>query len=81
MAPNTAKKGLKLLVLQAAAGLAFLGAGCFSAGLLWSEESVFVAILLFLASAIGAAGSLFFFFLCLRQISPQPKGPYIGTLP
>jgi apolipoprotein N-acyltransferase len=81
--PNKPKKGLKLLrlALYAGAGLVFFGAGAFSAGLLWREESVLVAILLFLATAAGAAGSLFFFFLCLRQISPKPKDPFIATLP
>jgi hypothetical protein len=81
MPANAPKRDFRLLVLYAGASLVFLGAGSFSAGLLWREENVLMAILLFLATAMGAAGSLFFFFLCLRQISSKPKRPYIPTLP
>jgi hypothetical protein len=64
MPPDMPKKDLKLLrlILYAGASLAFLGAGTFSVGLLWREERIFIAILLFLTTVAGAAGSLFFFF-------------------
>jgi len=83
MLPSTPKKVRKVLqiVLHAGASLVFLGIGSVAAGLLFSEESVFKAILLFLVALGGALGSIFFFFRCLRQISAKPKGPFIPTLP
>jgi len=83
MLPSTPKKVRKVLqiVLHAGASLVFLGIGSVAAGLLFSEESVFKAMLLFLVALGGALGSIFFFFRCLRRISAKPKGPFIPTLP
>ena len=60
---NAPKKDLHILrlIIYACASLAFMGAGAFSAGVLWGEESISTAILLFLATTIGAVGSFFFF--------------------
>ena len=83
MLPSTPKKVRKVLriVLHAGASLIFLGIGSVSAGLLYTEESIPRAILLFLVAFGGALGSIFFFFRCLRHISSKPKGPFIPTLP
>ena len=63
MLPSTPKKVRKVLqiVLHAGASLVFLGIGSVAAGLLFSEESVFKAMLLFLVALGGALGSIFFF--------------------
>jgi hypothetical protein len=83
MLPSTSKKVRKVLriVLHAGASLISLGTGSVAAGLLYNEESIPKAILLFLVALVGALGSIFFFFRCLRHISSKPKGPFIATLP
>jgi hypothetical protein len=83
MLPSTPKNVRKVLriVLHAIASIVFLGVGSVATGLLYSEESIPKAILLFLVALGGALGSIFFFFRCLRQISSKPKGPIIATLP
>jgi hypothetical protein len=83
MLPSAPKKVRKVLriVLNAGASLVSLGIGSVAVGLLYSEESIPKAILLFLFALAGALGSIFFFFRCLRHISSKPKGPFIPTLP
>jgi hypothetical protein len=83
MPPNAPEKDKRFLriLFCAACSLFFLGAGTLAAGLLFREENVARAIFLFVAALLGALGSLFFFILCLRALSPKPKDPFIPTLP
>jgi hypothetical protein len=68
------------LIFWAFLSIAFLGGGTFAAGLLYAQENDTKAIFLFVAALVGAGGCIFFFYCFLRQLSPQPKGPYISRL-
>jgi hypothetical protein len=59
---------------------AFLAGGCLASGLLSQEESPTLAVLLFIAALVGAAGCMFYFYRFLREISPRPRPPFISTL-
>jgi hypothetical protein len=76
---NADRKYLRM-VLWACLSLAFLAAGCLASGLLSEAESPTVAVLLFIAALVGAAGCMFYFYRFLREISPGPKPPFISTL-
>jgi hypothetical protein len=82
MAPLDVKTNRKYLrmVLWACLSAAFLGFGTLASGLLWQEEHVGTAIVLFLGGLAGAAGCIFFFYLFLREITPKARGPFISTL-
>ena len=79
IAGKTNKRYLRIL-FWACLSAVCLGAGSLACGLLAQEASVTKAILLFLAALAGAAGCLFFFYRCLREISLKPRGPFIYTL-
>jgi hypothetical protein len=66
-------------IFCACLSIAFLGGGSLAAGLLYGEGNDMMAVLLFLAALLGAVGSIFFLYCCLRQLSSKPKGPYIST--
>jgi hypothetical protein len=68
------------MVLWACLSLAFLAGGCLASGLLSQEESPTLAVLLFTAALVGAAGCMFYFYRFLREISPRPRPPFISTL-
>jgi hypothetical protein len=68
------------MVLWACLSLVFLAGGCLASGLLSQEESTTLAILLFTAALVGAAGCMFYFYRFLREISPRPRPPFISTL-
>jgi hypothetical protein len=73
------KKYLRM-ILWACLSIVFLGAGSLASGLLSQEESAIIAILLFLAALVGAAGCIFYFCRLLGEISSKPKPPFISTL-
>jgi hypothetical protein len=60
---------------------ASIAAGSGAAGLLSQQHDLLKALLLFLVVLLGSAGSLFFLFRFLKQISPKPKPPNIWNLP
>jgi hypothetical protein len=68
------------MALWASLSALFLGFGCIACGLLAQEESAAQAIVLFLAALAGAAGCIFFFYRFLREISQNPRGPFISSL-
>jgi hypothetical protein len=68
------------MVLWACLSLAFLAGGCLASGLLSEAESPTLAVLLFIAALVGAAGCMFYFYRFLREISPRPRPPFISTL-
>jgi hypothetical protein len=68
------------MFLWAFLSVVFLGGGSVACGLLAQEENVTKAILLFVAALAEASGSIFFFYLFLREISPRPKAPFITSL-
>jgi hypothetical protein len=68
------------MVLWACLSLAFLAGGCLASGLLSAAESLALAVLLFIAALVGAAGCMFYFYRFLREISPGPRPPFISTL-
>jgi hypothetical protein len=68
------------MVLWACLSAAFLAVGCLASGLLSQEESPTLAVLLFIAALVGAAGCMFYFYRFLREISPRPRPPFISTL-
>jgi hypothetical protein len=59
------------LILPACLSIVFLAGGCFTAGLLYDEPNDAKAILLFLATVLGAVGCIFFFLCFLRQMSAK----------
>jgi len=73
-------KKYRRMLLWAFLSVVFLGGGSVACGLLAQEENVTKAILLFLVALAEASGSIFFFYLFLREISPQPKAPFITSL-
>jgi hypothetical protein len=76
---KTVKKYLRM-VLWAGLSAVFLGFGSIACGFLAQEENAFKAIALFLGGLAGAGGCIFFFYLFLREISPNPRDPFISTL-
>jgi hypothetical protein len=80
--PVTVKTGRQYLKLALAAilSIAFLTGGAIAAALLFSESNDIRAAFLFTGALAGTAGSIFFFYYCLRQISPKPKAPFISTI-
>ena len=68
------------LVLAAVLSTAFLAGGSIAAALLFKEANGTRAAFLFMGALAGMSGCIFFFFCCLRQISPKRKGPFISTL-
>jgi hypothetical protein len=76
---KTDKKYLRM-VLWAGLSAVFLGFGSIACGFLAQEENAFKAIALFLGGLAGAGGCIFFFYLFLREISPNPRDPFISTL-
>jgi hypothetical protein len=69
------------LLLYAICSLFFLCAGTLASGLLLGEENFARAIFLFVVALLGAIGSLFFFILAMKVLSPKPKDPFMPTLP
>ena len=59
------------LILLACLSIVFLTGGCLTAGLLYDEANDTKAILLFLATVLGAVGCIFFFLCFLRQMSAK----------
>lgn len=76
---KTARQYLRL-ALAAILSVAFLAGGSVAAGLLFYEANVAGAAFLFAGALAGFAGCMFFFYCCLRLISPKPKAPFISTL-
>jgi hypothetical protein len=68
------------MILWACLSAMFLAVGSLASGLLSQEKDATNAILLFLVALAGTAGCIFYFYLFLREISPNSKGPYISTL-
>jgi hypothetical protein len=68
--PKMNRKYLRL-VLLASLSIVFLASGCLTAGLLYDEANVTKAVLLFLATVLGAVGCIFFFLCFLRQMSAK----------
>jgi zinc transporter ZupT len=68
------------LVLAAVLSIAFLAGGAIAAALLFGESNAIKAAFLFAGALAGTAGCIFFFYCCLRQISPKPKAPFISTI-
>ena len=60
---------------------ASIAEGSGAAALLSQQQDLLKALLLFLVVLLGLAGSLFFLFRFLKQISPKPKPPNIWNLP
>ena len=69
------------LFVSASGIIASIAAGSGAAGLLSQQHDLLKALLLFLVVLLGLAGSLFFLFRFLKQISPKPKPPNIWNLP
>ena len=59
------------LILLACLSIVFLAGGCLTAGLLYDETNNAKAILLFMATVLGAVGCIFFFLCFLRQMSAK----------
>jgi hypothetical protein len=80
--PVMVKTGRQYLRLALAAilSIAFLTGGAIAAALLFSEANGIRAAFLFTGALAGTAGCIFFFYCCLRQISPKPKAPFISTI-
>ena len=80
--PVMVKTGRQYLRLALAAilSIAFLTGGAIAAALLFSESNGIRAAFLFMGALAGTAGCIFFFYCCLRQISPKPKAPFIPTV-
>jgi hypothetical protein len=80
--PAAPKSGWKYVRLLLWAGLstAFLAGGTLACGLLAGEESSTGAVLLFLAALAGVGGCIFCFYRFLREISRNPRPPYLSTL-
>jgi hypothetical protein len=76
---KTGRQYLKL-VLAAVLSIAFLAGGSIAATLLLKEANGTRATFLLMGALVGMVGCIFFFFCCLRQISPKPKAPFISTL-
>jgi hypothetical protein len=69
------------LFVSASGIIASIAAGSGAAGLLSQQHDLLKALLLFLVILFALAGSLFFLFRFLKQISPKPKPPNIWNLP
>jgi hypothetical protein len=63
----------------AAVSIVLLVSGSMSAGLLYREQNLAVALFLLMAALLSGYGSIYFFFKALRTFWPKQKENYLST--